>query len=268
MRYRGKLSVAATAVMSLIGLALSANDASAALIQVAGRKARLSASVKIATNTKGQRQILITIDPGVTTAFNVDVAYPENLVTPDFEPGVGAGGTFGALTPVTYLPPYGPTGGMGAPLIHAGVLNAISLVSNIQGQYPALSGGARPIANRSDGRSDLFTLTFNDNAPDRPRVFTVLGTGTDGSVDPALTPYVADNYLDAFVDDPTDPLDGQTLHFAGDQIEMLSIVVPADGRDASQAPGVPSVPLPAGVVGGLLAGGLVVARRTWGRSCE
>jgi hypothetical protein len=251
------LYVAAIGCSAVIGAALPATDASAALIQVAGRKARLSASVKIATNTKGQRQILITIDPGVTTAFNVDVAYPEKLVTPDFQPGVGSGGTLGALTPVTYLPPYGPTGGMGAPLIHAGVLNAISLVSNIQGRYPTLVGGARPMPNRADGHSDLFTLTFNDNAPDQPRVFTVLGVGVGGSIDPALAPYVADNFIDAFIDDPADPLDGQTLHFTGDQIEMLSIVVPADARGAD----LPGVPLPAGLFGGAAAGGLALARR-------
>ncbi|HUQ68328.1 MAG TPA: hypothetical protein VM165_02325, partial [Planctomycetaceae bacterium] len=52
-------------------------SADAAIINAANpRRAKTGATVRITTTTSGQRMILLKIDPGVTTAFQLDVLYP------------------------------------------------------------------------------------------------------------------------------------------------------------------------------------------------
>src|SRR5258707_1276138 len=120
---------AALVAAALLSVAI---DASAAIITVAGRKVKLAASVRIATNTKGQRQILITIDPGITTAFNIDVAYPAKLAQPDSDDGSG---TLLPSAAIAYVAPYGVLGG-GATIARAGIgaPPGIGVVNNVQGQ--------------------------------------------------------------------------------------------------------------------------------------
>ena len=63
---------------------------------------------RVITTTKGQRQILITIDPRAATAFRLDVVYPSEFVTLAGFDGIRP---FATDEGVTLVPPY--VGGVG-----------------------------------------------------------------------------------------------------------------------------------------------------------
>src|SRR5580765_7058195 len=186
-----------------IGVAvLAGGEASdAALIKNIG--AKTSGTVKITTTTKGQRQIALTIDPGgAVTAFRLDVVYQPKFVTPEAFDGFVP---FLTDEAVQFVPPYGGAVGGGATILPT----TPGLISNVEGAYvfPAPVGplaAPAPVPNRPDGGSDLFTLFFIDNAPTVDKVFTILGVDDKG-IDPDFAPYIADNFLDIYVDDPNDP---------------------------------------------------------------
>jgi len=137
---------------SLVAALVFTNPASAALIKNTG--AKLSGTAKVTTNTKGQRQIALTIDPGAVTAFQLDVTYQPGFVTPAAFDGINPALTDEA---VHFVPPYG-----GAVAGGASILPGVSgLISNIAGQYT--QGFGPPVPNRPDGGNDLFTIYFIDN---------------------------------------------------------------------------------------------------------
>ncbi len=214
--------------------------AGAAIITASGSKtARTSGLARVVTTTKGQRQILITIDPGVATAFRLDVVYPLGLVTPAGFDGIIP---FATDEGVALVPPY--TGGVGGGAMivpgFAGV--KVGLISDVEGKY--LFGAAPPVPNRADGNSDLFTVSFIDLAPEQDKVFTVLGLDAKG-INPDFARFISDNYLDIF-----DPETGEIVHYEGEQIEAATIIVPGI---SGGGPG--TVPLPAGVWAGLICCG-------------
>src|SRR3954467_9561873 len=86
-----------------------AEPGQAALIKNA--KAKTSGTAVVITNTKGQRQIAITIDPGVVTAFRLDVAYQSDFVTPMLFDGIHSALPQDAIE---FIPPYGGAVGGGA----------------------------------------------------------------------------------------------------------------------------------------------------------
>src|SRR6185436_18421468 len=62
--------------------ALSERAGAAIITGVGGKRtAKTGGTAVIKTTTTGQRQIAITIDPGVTTAFRLDFLFPNELVT-------------------------------------------------------------------------------------------------------------------------------------------------------------------------------------------
>jgi hypothetical protein len=225
-------------------LALS-RCAQAAIITASGsRTAKTSGMARVVTNTKGQRQILITIDPGVATAFQLDVVYPDDLVAPAGFDGINP---FATDEGVTLVPPYTGGVGGGASILpgFTGLKGVGGLISNVEGRY--VFGAAPPVPNRADGNSDLFTLSFIDLAPERDKVFTVLGLTTKG-IDPDFARYISDNFLDVF-----DPETGQIVHYEGEQTEAATIIVPGI---SGGGPG--TVPLPAGVWVGLICGPIIL----------
>jgi hypothetical protein len=239
-----RLSVAWIATLSLAGVS------EGALIANAGR-AKTSGRV-VVTTTKGQRLIAITIDPGVVTAFQLDVTFPNLFVAPVAASGIGG------LLPgqaIDFIAPYGGAIGGGASILPMPGAGTDGLINNISGQA-SFPPGFAPAANRPDGGSDLFTLYFIDNAPTVDKVFTILGVDSKG-IDPDLARYISDNYLDVYIDDPNDPLNGQIVRYTGEQIEAATIIVPGIPKDSS-------VPLPLSVWSGLIGSGViaVVSRKT------
>jgi len=247
----------------LIGLAglFGATSADAAIISSAtGRRAiRTGGTYQIRTTTRGQRQIIITIDPSITTAFRVDVSYPSNLVAPDGFAGFGVGLP---STAIEYIPPYGNPKPLIPATLTAPGKGGDGVISNIEGEIvgpvtgfqapgtmPDLAGA--PIANPAGG-SNLFNLIFDDRAPEQDKVFKILGFDARG-IDPANAGQVSDNFIDAVIDDPTDPLNGQVFHFSGEDIEQGYIIVPGEKNG-----GVGQVPLPSAIWGGLVVGAVVV----------
>lgn len=246
-----------------VALAFCVDSASAALVTtITGKRTvRTGGTYQIRTTTRGQRQIIITVDPSVTTAFRLDVSYPSGIVTPD---GFTSFGNTLAPSAIEYVPPYGNLSAPTSQLVNATIDGTRGgLISNVEGALlPALDTVAgfgpvtdSPAPNNSSGGSDLFRLIFNDNNPGVEKVFQILGFDSKGvSADNA--PYVADNFLTARIDDPQDPDFGQFVTFSGEQIQQSFIVVPAE--DTSGNPG--GVPLPPAVWGGLALGGIAVWR--------
>ena len=223
--------------------------AQGAIINASGSKtAKTSGQARVITNTRGQRQILITIDPAVATAFRLDVVYPSEFVTLAGFDGISP---FATDEGVTLVPPYVGGVGGGATILPSIAGPKVGLINDVEGRYPL--GAAPPVPNRADGNSDLFTLSFIDLAPEQDKVFTVLGLDTKG-IDPDFARFISDNFLDIFDSDT-----GQIVHYEGEQIEAATIIVP--GISGGGAPG--SVPLPAGVWVGLSGGALaaLAARR-------
>src|SRR5437899_676305 len=147
-------------VVVALFLALS-QSARAAIITASGSKtAKTSGMARVVTTTKGQRQILITIDPGVATAFQLDVVYPLDLVTPGGFDGIIP---FATDEGVTLVPPYTGGVGGGATILPGFAGLKVGLINDVEGRYPL--GAAPPVPNRPDGNSDLFTLSFIDLAP-------------------------------------------------------------------------------------------------------
>jgi hypothetical protein len=253
----------------LLALALLADCASAAIITNASgrRTVKPSATVTIRTTTSGQRQIAIRIDPEIPLAFRLDVAYPEEWVQP-----VNFGGINTSLngSAIEFIEPYLPVGGFGLAMVTT-TDEGGGLISNIEGRYApdrvrselTPDGAAplddTPVGNRPDGGADLFTLYFVDNAPDEDKTFTVLGVEPRG-VDPTYERYIADNFLDLKIDDPTDPRNGELVRISGFDIERLDIFVPGARREGDPSDPRP-VPLPAAVWAGLLGGALAFRKR-------
>jgi hypothetical protein len=232
--------------VALVLIAFSASVNAAIIANLTGKKVTTSGTATVTTNSKGQRQIAITIDPGVVTDFQLDVLYPSDVVTP-----LGYDGITPRLTDqaVQFAAPYGGSVGGGASILPPPGGLKTGLINDIQGHYqfpPGLAGNV-PLANRPDGNSDLFTLIFIDNDPTVDKTFTVLGVDSKG-VDPDFAPFIADNFLDVYIDDRTDPLDGQIIRITGDDIGAAQIFVPGISKDAN-------VPLPLGVATGLFGGG-------------
>jgi hypothetical protein len=246
-----------TLVFCALGLTV-AEPVSAAIIQNANgrRTVKTKGSVKITTTTSGQRRIAITIDPEITTAFRLDVLYPEDLVEP-----VGFGGFNTSLNSaaITFVEPYVPAQTLVPPMLLGPADNggAGGMISNIEGAFAGMRGfdPLDPQPNRDDGGSDLFTLTFIDLNPRADKVFTVLGVDEKG-IDPSFRRFIEDNFLEIKIDDPGDPLDGQIVRIGGDGIERTEIFVPGvSGGDTTRP-----VPLPAAVWVGIVLGVGVVLR--------
>lgn len=219
----------------------------AALIANAGR-AKTSGKV-VVTTTKGQRLIAITIDPGVVIAFQLDVTFPNLLVTPIAS---GGGNGFLAAEAIDFVPPYGGAIGGGASILPPPG-DGQGIINDVKGQYIFPPGFAPPVPNNDDGSSDLFTLYFIDNDPTADKVFTILGTDSKG-IDPNFAKYISDNYLDVFVNDPNDPLSGQIVRYEGDQIEAATIFVPGIPKDSS-------VPLPLSVRSGIIGASVIAIKQ-------
>lgn len=229
---------------AFLAMTVIASDSEAALITSARGRVSTKGRARITLNTRGQRQIAITIDPSVTTSFRLDFAYPADLVTPvDF----GGFNVSLATTAIEYVAPYGP--GPSGPLLIAGVTPSNGIIADITGQVtPSVTP---PAPNNSEGGSDLFTLYFIDNNPYVDKVFNILGFDGRG-VPPEYARYVSDNYIEGYVDD-------QFVRFEGDQIEGASIFVAA-------LPDPKQIPLPLSLWTGLtLAGGFAVRRLTANR---
>jgi hypothetical protein len=226
--------------------------AGAAIITASGSKtAKTSGMARVVTTTKGQRQILITIDPGVATAFRLDVAYPMDLVTLAGFDGINP---FATDEGVTLVPPYTGGVGGGATILPKFAGLKVGLINDVEGRYPLVA--APPVPNRADGNSDLFTLSFIDLAPEQDKVFTVLGLDAKG-IDPDFARLISDNYLDVY-----DSETGQIVHYDGEQIEAATIIVPGI---AGGGPG--AVPSPAGVWVGLMCCGAAVPAAWYLRRC-
>jgi hypothetical protein len=245
-----------TILVLVLGCALT-ESAHGALITAAGgrRKAKTSGTYKITTTTQGQRQIAIAIDPSVTTAFRLDVIFPDGLVTP-----VSLSDTNSELTDdgIDYFEPYVASGPRAS--ILPGLTDVGGIISNVEGRLAAqtVEGAAPelPAPNRPDGGSDLFTLYFIDHAPEETKHFMIVGV-SDRGVDPSFDRYIGDNYLEALIDDPDDPLHGQLYRFAGDEIEAGIITIP--GLETHGGPG--GVPLPPAVLSGVAGAAAVLVRR-------
>src|SRR5437667_7421154 len=200
----------------LLFLVVLSHCAGAAIITASGSKtAKTSGMARVITTTKGQRQILITIDPRVATAFRLDVVYPMDLVTPAGFDGISP---FATDEGVTLVPPYTGGVGGGAMILPGFAGLKAGLISNVEGRY--VFGAAPPVPNRADGNSDLFTLSFIDLAPEQDKVFTVLGLETKG-INPDFARFISDNFIDIF-----DPQTGEIVRYEGEQIEAATIIVP------------------------------------------
>jgi hypothetical protein len=239
-------------LVTLLALFACSELSHAALIRNA--KAKTSGRVTITTNTKGQRQIAITIDPDAVLAFQLDVVYEPGLVTPAAFDGFTPGLTEEA---VQFVPPYGGAIGGGASILPG----VPGLISNVSGQYifPPGFAGTIPQPNNPDGSNDLFTLFFIDNDPTADKTFTILGVDTKG-IDPDYARFISDNYLDVFVPDPNDPAGGQTVRYTGDQIEAATIFIPGITKGGGS-----SVPLPLSVMSGAIGAALVALKVRKGR---
>jgi hypothetical protein len=97
------------ASVALITMLVIGQSVDAAIINAASgkRRAKTRGTVTITTTTSGQRQIAIKIDPDVTTAFRLDVLYPDESVTP-----VGFAGFNTTLQneAIVYVEPYASAG--------------------------------------------------------------------------------------------------------------------------------------------------------------
>lgn len=238
MRRRWSLWIIVMMVFTVL-----AEPAMGAIIRLAGGKRRASplGTYRI-VRTAGQRQILITIDPWETQDFQLDMFYPADLVAPAGFNGFNADLAGPAIT---YEGPYQAAGVRPPQVLQSGIGGVIS---NCAGQA---APGTPPaaLANNGAGGSNLFTLTFIDNAPRQAKVFTIMGAGAQG-VDPTYLPFVADNFITARLNDPNDPLNGELFRFDADQIDLANIVVPGEDENGNPIP----IPLPGALaMGGVLA---------------
>jgi hypothetical protein len=79
-------------------------------------------------------------------------------------------------------------------------------------------------------------------------------------VDPTFGKFIEDNFLDALVSDPEDPLFGQIVHFRGEEIEAGEIVVEGIDVGGGNGPG-GGIPLPPAVWMGMIGAGAVVLKK-------
>jgi hypothetical protein len=253
-----------SAFLALGVLSLLAATSQAAIINNANgrRTVKTTGKVTIKTTTRGQRQIAITIDPDITTGFRLDILYPEDLAEP-----VNFGGfnTFLSSGAIEFIEPFVPTTtiGVDAPsILPPGATGGGGLISNIEGMASLPGPGFGPIgaAPPVDGGTDLFTISFIDKDPTADKVFTVLGVDDKG-IDPSLARFIADNYIDILIDDPSDPLNGQVVRIGGNGIDRTDIFVPGIKIDTDPN----AVPLPAAVWMGLAGGVGVLVRRVRSR---
>jgi hypothetical protein len=219
------------------------------------RTVKTTGKVTIKTTTGGQRQIAITIDPDITTGFRLDILYPEDLAEPINFSGFN---TFLSSGAIQFIAPFVPTTTIGtdAPtILPPGVTGGGGLISNIEGMSSLPGPGFGPIgaAPPTDGGTDLFTLFFIDKDPTADKVFTVLGLDEKG-IDPSLARFIADNYIDILVDDPSDPLNGQVVRIGGNGIDRTDILVPGIKIDTDPN----AVPLPPAAWAGLVGGGMAL----------
>src|SRR5690348_2605611 len=104
--------------------------AQGAIITASGSKtAKTSGQARVITNTRGQRQILITIDPAVATAFRLDVVYPSEFATLTGFDGISP---FATDEGVTLVPPYVGGVGGGASILPTFAGTKLGLINDIE----------------------------------------------------------------------------------------------------------------------------------------
>jgi hypothetical protein len=210
----------------LAALGCASTEVSAAVIKTA--KHASTSNHTVATTTGGQRQILMNVDPFDVASFRLEVSFEADKV--EF---LGITGLNGYVIDPNYeVVTEGPGG----------------LISGIHGYYPGFndlvaaqsaSGAAAASNNPPAGEVDIFQVAFLDLAPEQDKNFAVFADPFD--------------YINAYNSD-TGAITGAVGPYNP---------VTDEGVDPafSTVAGVSAVPLPGGLVMGLMGGSGVLAAR-------